>query len=847
MPGALSASNGAEEGTSVAAEVPGVAAPTTAGQQLVAPALVWATPSQVVHQWKADVKVTTKKKDKSTTTTEYSVDLEGLFPAAVTEAKIVLLTGRSSRWRPVGATARDFAVKLDGVEKYLPYLRQLQAVAWELAKAPPGTKTWYTLLAALERAGAPIQPGGRPPTSELPGVAARTSTDTSGAGSGASTGGRLTQCAADPMDKEHGDEAAPGQHGAPVDEEHGASQAPAPHPHPSSPTAAAGGTAAAASTTADEEGTEAGHDLAAACAGGKRPRQAGGATGAKRSRAASTRKGQQAGASGKGAAAAAAKPPKPEKANKTRPFTLFPVSGLQAAFVTFDRGHLDEVLALLTARQRVEKMKKAAAEAGASHQVNEEVEFARRVPHWWSGMHNGDALVSHVFNSDARRVKAPQGTHLSSVMTDGATAVLRFKGADRPPRRHPGGEALWESRQEAVRLLRKEPLPGHVTQRPVHEWSGITTMEHLAAALVQNLGRRRAKKVQLNVIGVDPGKRCVVYSTRLKLRAGARQQFTAGTGRYVTNGLAEELCEPTNRYRLDAAVHQQLKGRTEHQRKELAWRRACGVEDVFSAMGTYSWRSAEPAHLEHLLRLESQAWTQLMQYYFGENKLVRMGRRARFRRQRHEAVTANRLIGLESRAVGEHMSGRRWRRAQAKRLFTDRNGDAAWSRRFDDDGLRRAWEDCCEEAKSLDAPRTRRVDEYLKRFHGPAAKENELVVVAVGDGLFPSGMRGYAPSSHMPFVRQLARRPGVVVVFVDEYFTSKKCFVCGSLVEFEEEASGDASAVTGEVRGVLGGGCVQAQARCVTRRAAGAHTARAAGVVSCKLSEQGVRGVPRTS
>lgn len=53
----------------------------------------------------------------------------------------------------------------------------------------------------------------------------------------------------------------------------------------------------------------------------------------------------------------------------------------------------------------------------------------------------------------------------------------------------------------------------------------------------------------------------------------------------------------------------------------------------------------------------------------------------------------------------------------------------------------------------------------------------------VGSLSAPAGsMPGYTPSSHVPFVNELACQHGivVVVVFLDEFYMSKKFFVCGS-------------------------------------------------------------------
>lgn len=488
---------------------------------------------------------------------------------------------------------------------------------------------------------------------------------------------------------------------------------------------------------------------------------------------------------------------KPEKANKMKPFSMFPVCGLGAPMVSFCKSHLSEVLASISARKQELLWSEARALEGLPPSRVSQTE------HWW----DEDSVVKAVFNSDAYAVRAPAGKELSAVLTDGATAVLRFEGAKQKQRRHPGHEALWSSRAEAEQHLRKTPLPDHVTSRPVSEWSGITTLEHLATALKAKLGPEGAAKVALEVIGVDPGKASLVYATRLRLQAQTGAKLFAsdmGADCFVTRDVAEELCAEENRYSLGAAVHQQLKGRTQHQRKELAWRARWDVEAVFREMSRYSWRSSQREHLRLLLQLEIGSWGQLMEYHFDETQyLARQGRRARFMQQRHQAVTANRLLERPSRTLEgpeqPESRRRRWRRL-AKEAFSTEFGEKGWSERFSDAELLKRWEECCKEAREK-VVRTQRAKtkERLRALDDVAGSKHagpQLTVVVVGDGLFAGGMRGYAPSSHMPFVNELARRPGVVVVFLDEFYTSKKCFVCGSMVKFVHAAEGESKVRT---------------------------------------------------
>jgi len=62
-------------------------------------------------------------------------------------------------------------------------------------------------------------------------------------------------------------------------------------------------------------------------------------------------------------------------------------------------------------------------------------------------------------------------------------------------------------------------------------------------------------------------------------------------------------------------------------------------------------------------------------------------------------------------------------------------------------------------------------------------------IVFLGDGAFSHTIRGYAPASHRPAARWLAMQGRVLVVLVDEFRTSKCCFVCGTPVTQAKDGS----------------------------------------------------------
>lgn len=61
---------------------------------------------------------------------------------------------------------------------------------------------------------------------------------------------------------------------------------------------------------------------------------------------------------------------------------------------------------------------------------------------------------------------------------------------------------------------------------------------------------------------------------------------------------------------------------------------------------------------------------------------------------------------------------------------------------------------------------------------GDPSSDNRLTILCLGDAIFSSTMRGHAPSGHVSVMAALSRMPGVIVMLVDEYRTSKLCFRC---------------------------------------------------------------------
>ena len=428
---------------------------------------------------------------------------------------------------------------------------------------------------------------------------------------------------------------------------------------------------------------------------------------------------------------------------------------------------------------------------------------------------------------------------------------------------------------------------------------------------------RHALDGRVNFVAIDPGKESIVYAVRDALPVGALQEYappaerpgapTVAPGRYIPEALADRVLADRARYRLRGIVHQRLKGRQKGAAVELRWRRRTGADRAFAAKarlaellgrGTSAamlamcaleqrgelleaaaelvdhegmTTEARIAAIRDLMRPPGQpdpagpalpaaaATDPVHRYHFGQDaKLARTARRERFRRRRHEAVTANRILDRGPRTGEAAPPDSRTRRMHAAGRALC--GEQMWARRFD---ARRAHADLRRELRreiGREKRRCRRervdaaaVDERVARIeeryaarlaeaeraelaerrdlnrafaaarreHHPrpttpeerraggvarrAARrarlgalrrelrgENEgntrrLTVVLLGNGSLCPGVNGHAPASHMALAAELSRRPGVVVVPVDEHRSTKLCCLCaGEMAKIED-------------------------------------------------------------
>lgn len=87
--------------------------------------------------------------------------------------------------------------------------------------------------------------------------------------------------------------------------------------------------------------------------------------------------------------------------------------------------------------------------------------------------------------------------------------------------------------------------------------------------------------------------------------------------------------------------------------------------------------------------------------------------------------------------------------------------------------------------------RRAQIREIMKELEDRKAGKGRLTIVFVGDCSRKPGVKGQPSATHMRIVAELARRPGVLVLFVDEFRSSKLCFLCSGEMRDVERGSRD--------------------------------------------------------
>ena len=221
----------------------------------------------------------------------------------------------------------------------------------------------------------------------------------------------------------------------------------------------------------------------------------------------------------------------------------------------------------------------------------------------------------------------------------------------------------------------------------------------------------------------------------------------------------------------------------------------------------------------------------MLEYRFGKRyKMARDNRRERFIRRRHVDVTARAIIGKRHRRRLMRMS----RKARVRRIAQlNMSLCGRWNGRFaakadrvalqkkHTEERRKVWrrlrkQEPLEEAveamqerhhQELESALTREHEELRERNrffaqakklvppqivtpkrtqwcrlhkhgHTSSREDSKLTVLCLGDAIFRPCMKGHAPAGLVPMVAALSRIPGVLVVLVDEFRSSKLCFRC---------------------------------------------------------------------
>lgn len=223
----------------------------------------------------------------------------------------------------------------------------------------------------------------------------------------------------------------------------------------------------------------------------------------------------------------------------------------------------------------------------------------------------------------------------------------------------------------------------------------------------------------------------------------------------------------------------------------------------------------------------------MLEYRFGKRyKMARDHRRERFIRRRHIDITAHALVGRRHRRRLMRMSRKfrvrhlarmnmmqcgKWKQrfsSKAERVALKQKHNEercqAWKRLRKQQPLQEAVEVMQERHnKELQDALTREHEELRERNrffamakkqvprkilspkrtswcrlhkheHSPLDEDSRLTVLCLGDAIFRPCMKGHAPAGLVPMVAALSRIPGVLVVLVDEFRSSKLCFRCAS-------------------------------------------------------------------
>ena len=358
-----------------------------------------------------------------------------------------------------------------------------------------------------------------------------------------------------------------------------------------------------------------------------------------------------------------------------------------------------------------------------------------------------------------------------SVETDGVSASVLSVRGQHCAVGSGNLQHLYEAKRKRGHALKTKPfIPAHTTG------GGITT----------------ATQVQLpadaDVVAIDPGRLKVIHAVGLG-QLGAINAFDI-------DGSADAAQLPPGDDHF--VVHGDQRG-ADLVRRDRRHRAATGADAVFTALSrapelrAASWDAAAAAVAIRAALLQDE---RLQRYYFGDDaRYARLRHRHRNGERRHDHHVVRQL-----RHAAAHRRPRRfipptklsvehWSLRLVDKVAKHRFPRRAQMAEREEERRRLRWLRRTLRARrgaAATAKRARR-RAVLRRLGAVKAQREEpekVTAVVFGDYAWGS-IAGRAPASHTRYMRAAARTRRVVVVLLDEWCTSVKCFRCGSRCRYE--------------------------------------------------------------
>ena len=366
-----------------------------------------------------------------------------------------------------------------------------------------------------------------------------------------------------------------------------------------------------------------------------------------------------------------------------------------------------------------------------------------------------------------------------SLQTDGASASILLL-------RHEHVEVK-TGNLDRLHLPRKARRAGFRTAPFSLSWrtaGGITTAEQLAEAISAQK-TLAAAILQAHFVAVDPGRLKLVHAVGLGKLGDAAELFTVeGT----TSGRI-----PQAQDHLEVSGDARSRANEAHAHRLAVWRERCGAGAAHTALSTapplrrFDHAEVLAAAAQRALLLQHAALD--VYYHGGSAYFSRQRWKHEIDGQRHTAHVVRQLCHTAKHgrprefkpptqlAISRYTCSLINRMAAHKyRSAADRAAERRRLRRMRRRARRRLGK------ANVQAAAERRT---ARRHWKAVTAHPDPTVVAFGDYSWAQ-MKGVSPSSHTPYIMACARRPGTVVVVVDEYLTSKTCWRCTARCTFDD-------------------------------------------------------------